>query len=147
MFVLSWDLKQLTVRVCVCMHVGVSVWETERESVCTWVYVCIHRRLHVCACVCVCDKENLLSLHISKDQAQDPRHSWIWYLFWGVLTYPMSLSTAGFTKAQQLVSDPLSGLSLASLWACCENHDRHTESWIPGADNITTVPPGCSGSF
>lgn len=63
-------------RVCGCMWVF--LYERQKDSmcvymggkgerVCTWATICL--------CMCVCDKESLLSLHISKDLAQDPCHS------------------------------------------------------------------------
>lgn len=111
---------------CVCMGVeGVRVYS----------------QATVCLCMCACDKESLLSLHISEDLAQDPRHSWIWCLFWGVWLTSL-FRHSWIDKTQQLGSDPLSRLDLVSLWACCENHDSHTKPWFkPGADNITLEVP------
>lgn len=132
MFVLLWDITQLTVCVgaceCFCM------WDRKIVCVCTWATVCL------CS-VCVCDKWSLLSLHISKDLAQDLCHSWICRLFLGVCLTSF-FRHSWIHKTLQRGSDPLSRLSLVSLWACWENHDSHTKSWfITGVDNINLEVP------
>lgn len=139
MFVLLWDLTQLTV--CGCMWVF--LYERQKDSMCVFiggkgVHVCTWAT--VCLCMCVCDKESMLSLHINKDLTQDPCHSWIWCLFWVCLT--SFFRHSWIHKTLQRGSDPLSRLSLVSSWTCWENHDNHTKSWfIPGVDNINLEVP------